>query len=58
MTVNLTFNSPLLTDDWELLSRPAHYVTFDVAANDAGAHAVQLCECSAAQRVLCFAVGG
>jgi hypothetical protein len=30
-SVNVTFTSPLLLDDWELLSRPAHYVTFSAA---------------------------
>jgi hypothetical protein len=29
--INLTFTSPLLLDDWELLSRPAHYVTIQAA---------------------------
>jgi hypothetical protein len=39
--VNLTFASPLITSDYELLSRPAHYVTFSVASADGAAHAVQ-----------------
>jgi hypothetical protein len=42
VAVNVTFTSPLLMDDWELLSRPAHYVTFDTAATDGGSHAVQV----------------
>jgi len=29
--VNVTFTTPALPDDFELLSRPAHYVTFDAA---------------------------
>jgi hypothetical protein len=31
--INLTFTSPLLLDDWELLSRPAHYVTASAASD-------------------------
>lgn len=42
IALNLTFTSPLLTEDWELLSRPAHYITYDVIATDAGSHSVQL----------------
>ncbi len=42
MAVNLTFTSPLLPGDWELMSRPAHYVTFDVAALDHTSHAVNV----------------
>lgn len=32
VTLNLSFTSPLLTEDWDLLSRPAHYITFDLEA--------------------------
>ena len=32
LNLNLTFTSPLLTEDRELLSRPAHYITFDTEA--------------------------
>jgi hypothetical protein len=32
--INITFTSPLLLDDWELLSRPAHYVTVSAASDD------------------------
>ena len=41
VAVNLTFTSPLLTHDLELLSRPAHYVTLGVRAIDGGVHSVQ-----------------
>ena len=41
VTLNLTFSSPLITDDWELLSRPAHYVTFSVASVDGASHMVK-----------------
>jgi hypothetical protein len=40
--VNVTFTSPLLTEDWELLSRPAHYWTFDATSCDGQQHDVQL----------------
>ena len=40
--VNLTFTSPKLTVDWDLFSRPAHYLTFDVSSADGGSHAVSL----------------
>ena len=40
MAVYLTFTTPMITSDWELLSRPAHYVTFDVASTDGAAHSV------------------
>jgi hypothetical protein len=42
VSLNLTFTSPKLTVDWDLFSRPAHYVTFDVASTDGAAHAVSL----------------
>ena len=42
VSLNMTFASPLITDDWELLSRPAHYVTFDTASIDDAAHAVEV----------------
>ena len=42
VTVNMTFTSPLLPDDWDLLSRPAHYLTYAVAAVDGKAHKVQV----------------
>ena len=40
VALNLTFTSPLITSDWELLSRPAHYVTFAVASTDGAQHTV------------------
>ncbi len=40
--LTVTFTSPLLLEDLDLLSRPASYVTFKVTANDDEAHAVQL----------------
>ena len=42
VALNLTFTSPLITDDWELLSRPAHYITYDVQSIDGQNHAVQV----------------
>ena len=42
VAVNLTFTTPMFATDFELLSRPAHYVTFDVASADGAAHTVQL----------------
>ena len=42
INVNVTFTSPKLTVDWELFSRPAHYVTYSVASLDGKNHAVQL----------------
>lgn len=40
--VTLTFTSPLLMDDLQLLSRPVSYITYQVAANDNATHAVQV----------------
>jgi hypothetical protein len=42
VNLTVTFTSPLLLDDLELLSRPANYITFDVASADGKPHAVQL----------------
>lgn len=42
VALNMTFTSPLITDNWELLSRPAHYVTFSAAAADGADHAVKV----------------
>lgn len=36
----VTFTSPLLIDDLDLLSRPASYVSFNVRSNDGARHAV------------------
>lgn len=38
----ITFTSPLLLKDLDLLSRPVSYVTYSVKANDAKSHDVQL----------------
>ena len=38
----ITFTSPLLIKDLELLSRPVSYVTYSVKANDGNTHNVQL----------------
>lgn len=40
--VNLTFNSPLITTNYDLYSRPAHYITYDVSSSDGNTHQVQL----------------
>ena len=42
VTLRVTFTSPLLLDDLELLSRPASYVTFAVGAHDGASHEVSL----------------
>ncbi|MCU0520169.1 MAG: DUF4965 domain-containing protein [Anaerolineae bacterium] len=42
VSLTVTFISPLLLDDLELLSRPVTYVTFDVTATDGGTHDVAL----------------
>jgi hypothetical protein len=42
VSIRLTFTSPLLIDDLELLSRPVSYVTFDVKSSDGKSHDVQL----------------
>ena len=40
--LELTFTTPLLMDDLDLLSRPVTYVTFGLAANDGKVHDVQV----------------
>lgn len=40
--LKVTFTSPLLMDDLEVLSRPASYITFAATANDGRAHRVEL----------------
>ena len=42
VAINLTFTSPQIPSDLELMSRPCHYVTYDVAATDGAVHAVSL----------------
>ena len=41
VSVTLSFVSPLITSDLDILSRPAHYVTFTAASTDGAAHTVQ-----------------
>ncbi|HEX7905593.1 MAG TPA: DUF4965 domain-containing protein [Chitinophagaceae bacterium] len=40
--LNLTFTSPLLLNDLDLVSRPVSYITCNVKANDGKTHAVQV----------------
>jgi hypothetical protein len=40
--LSLTFTSPLLMNDLDLLSRPVSYISVQVSANDGNSHAVQL----------------
>jgi len=40
--LQVTFTSPLLMDDLDVLSRPASYVTFNVVSNDKKSHDVQV----------------
>ena len=40
--LTLTFTSPLLLDDLDLMSRPANYVTFSVESDDGKPHQVQV----------------
>jgi len=40
--LTLTFTSPLLINDPDILSKPVSYVSFKVKSNDSGAHNVQL----------------
>ncbi len=40
--LKLTFTSPLLMDDLNLLSRPVSYITYQVKANDGKQHAVKV----------------
>jgi hypothetical protein len=42
VTLTVTFTSPLLLDDLELLSRPASYGTFEVASCDGAPHEVRI----------------
>lgn len=40
--VAVTFTTPLLMDQLEVLSRPASYITYDVQSNDGKSHQMQL----------------
>ncbi|MEJ7767847.1 MAG: DUF5127 domain-containing protein, partial [Chitinophagaceae bacterium] len=40
--VTITFTSPLLMDELEVLARPASYITYEVQSNDGKSHKVQL----------------
>ena len=42
VTIDLTFTTPALTDDVEVLSRPATYLTWRAASGDGKAHEVQV----------------
>lgn len=42
VAVNLTFTSPQISSDYDLMSRPCHYFTYDVAATDGANHAVSI----------------
>jgi len=42
VTLNLTFTSPQIATDFDLMSRPAHYVTFSAASTDGAVHHVQI----------------
>lgn len=42
MTIDLTFTSPLLMDQLEVLARPASYLTFKSAPNDGKKHDVKI----------------
>ncbi len=41
IAANLTFTSPQIATDFDLMSRPAHYVTLSAAATDGSSHHVQ-----------------
>jgi len=40
--LKLTFTSPLLTDDLDVLSRPVSYIDYEIASNDEDDHAVKI----------------
>lgn len=40
--LNVTFISPLLADDLDLLSRPVNYITYEAVSNDGATHEVQV----------------
>ena len=42
INLTLTFTSPLLLNDLELISRPVSYISYKVAANDGNTHDVQV----------------
>lgn len=42
LAVNLTFTTPQIAGDWDLMSRPAHYLTYSFASLDASTHDVSV----------------
>jgi hypothetical protein len=40
--LSLTFTSPLLMDELDVMSRPASYISYSVKGNDGNSHAVQI----------------
>jgi len=50
--VTLTFASPMLPDDLEILTRPVTYLTWEVRSRDGAPHAVSIFDSTSSELVV------